>query len=43
LPEQAELEKRISQGYRFIAYSIDAVFLNHAAAAPSITNTPLYK
>jgi 2-dehydro-3-deoxyglucarate aldolase len=28
-PEPAMLEKRISEGYRFIAYSIDAVFLMH--------------
>lgn len=31
MPEPAELEQRIAQGYRFIAYSIDAVFLGSAA------------
>ena len=31
MPEPAELELRIAQGYRFIAYSIDAVFLGSAA------------
>lgn len=31
MPDPAELEQRIAQGYRFIAYSIDAVFLSSAA------------
>lgn len=31
MPEPVVLEKRIAEGYRFIAYSIDAVFLTHAA------------
>jgi 2-dehydro-3-deoxyglucarate aldolase len=33
-PSRADLENRLSAGYRFIAYSIDAVFLNHSAARP---------
>lgn len=31
MPEPAMLERRIEEGYRFIAYSIDSVFLNQAA------------
>lgn len=34
MPDTAMLQMRIDQGYRFIAYSIDAVFLNSAVAAP---------
>ncbi len=34
MPDAAGLQMHIEQGYRFIAYSIDAVFLNSAAAAP---------
>jgi 2-dehydro-3-deoxyglucarate aldolase len=34
IPDAAMLQSRIDQGYRFLAYSIDAVFLNNAAAAP---------
>lgn len=34
LPDPAMLQLRIDQGYRFIAYSIDAVFLNNAVAEP---------
>ncbi len=30
-PSEDELHQRIKQGYRFLAYSIDAVMLNHAA------------
>ena len=30
-PDKEELEKRIAEGYRFIAYSIDAVFLTMGA------------
>jgi 2-dehydro-3-deoxyglucarate aldolase len=30
-PSEEELQKRIKQGYRFLAYSIDAVMLNHVA------------
>ena len=33
-PDPAELAVRISQGYRFIAYGIDAVFLWHSAGRP---------
>lgn len=33
-PDRAVLEQRLAQGYRFIAYSIDAVFLRRASAAP---------
>ena len=36
MPERETLQMRIDQGYRFIAYSIDAVFLNHAAAEPGV-------
>ena len=35
-PSIDELRQRLEQGYRFIAYSIDSVFLNHAAARPAI-------
>jgi 2-dehydro-3-deoxyglucarate aldolase len=34
LPEPATVEQRIAEGYRFIAYSIDAVFLNKSASFP---------
>lgn len=34
MPEITELKARLAQGYRFIAYSIDAVFFNCAAARP---------
>ncbi len=34
MPDAVMLQMRIDQGYRFIAYSIDAVFLNSAVAAP---------
>ena len=30
-PDPELLEKRINEKYRFLAYSIDAVFLNHSA------------
>jgi 2-dehydro-3-deoxyglucarate aldolase len=33
-PSTHELKQRLEQGYRFIAYSIDAVFLNHSAVKP---------
>jgi 2-dehydro-3-deoxyglucarate aldolase len=35
-PDPAALEARIAEGYRFIAYSIDAVFLFRSAARPAI-------
>jgi hypothetical protein len=28
------LEQRINEGYTFIAYGVDTVFLNHSATAP---------
>jgi len=34
MPEPRELKKRIEEGYRFIAYSVDAVFLNTFAQSP---------
>lgn len=34
MPEPAMLEQRITEGYRFIAYSIDAVFLRTCAEKP---------
>jgi 2-dehydro-3-deoxyglucarate aldolase len=33
-PSKDELELRIEEGYRFIPYSIDSVFLNHALQRP---------
>jgi 2-dehydro-3-deoxyglucarate aldolase len=33
-PDPAELDKRINEGYQFIAYSIDSVFMNRAATNP---------
>lgn len=33
-PDPELLSKRISEGYRFIAYSIDTVFMNHACQMP---------
>jgi 2-dehydro-3-deoxyglucarate aldolase len=33
-PNEDELKERIGEGYRFIAYSIDAVFFNNAALSP---------
>jgi len=33
-PSIDELNKRISEGYRFLPYSIDSVFLNHSAKSP---------
>ena len=34
MPEPKDLKQRIAEGYRFIAYSIDAVFLNTAFRTP---------
>jgi 2-dehydro-3-deoxyglucarate aldolase len=34
-PSREELAQRLADGYRFIAYSIDSVFLNHAASKPA--------
>lgn len=36
MPDPAALKQRQEQGYRFIAYSIDAVFLNEAVTAPRL-------
>lgn len=36
IPDIDTLRARIKEGYRFIAYSIDAVFLNQSAQAPEI-------
>lgn len=33
-PSPEQLKQRIEEGYRFLAYSIDSVILNHAAAKP---------
>jgi 2-dehydro-3-deoxyglucarate aldolase len=33
-PDPVELEKRIKEGYQFIAYSIDSVFMNRAVNNP---------
>ena len=33
-PSVTELQARIDEGYRFVAYSIDSVMLNHTAARP---------
>lgn len=35
-PDVEDLKKKISYGYRFIAYSIDAVFLNESVDRPNI-------
>lgn len=39
MPEPAAVEQRIADGYRFIAYSIDAVFLNSVCASPRNTKS----
>jgi 2-dehydro-3-deoxyglucarate aldolase len=36
MPDADALQQRITDGYRFIAYSIDAVFLNTATIAPKV-------
>lgn len=36
LPDANVLKQRVADGYRFIAYSIDAVFLNKSASAPRV-------
>jgi 2-dehydro-3-deoxyglucarate aldolase len=36
-PDPDLLLKRIAEGYRFIAFSIDSVFLNTAAARPDVS------
>jgi 2-dehydro-3-deoxyglucarate aldolase len=37
MPDATALRQRIAEGYRFIAYSIDAVFLNKTVSAPTVT------
>lgn len=37
-PNEEELRQRLADGFRFIAYSIDAVFLRMAAKAPKFEN-----
>ena len=36
MPDKAVLQQRINEGYRFIAYSIDAVFLNTSTLSPNL-------
>ena len=36
-PSIGDLQKKVDDGYRFIAYSIDTAFLTHFAARPNIT------
>jgi 2-dehydro-3-deoxyglucarate aldolase len=38
-PSSDELQEKINGGYRFIAYSIDAVFLNNSALKPANTSS----
>lgn len=38
-PEPAVLDKRLAEGHRFIAYSMDAVFLTNSVSAPRATNS----
>ena len=35
-PSAEVLQQKVDEGYRFIAYSIDSVFLNHVVARPNI-------
>ena len=37
MPDASELQQRVAEGYLFIAYSIDAVFLNKSVAAPQVS------
>jgi 2-dehydro-3-deoxyglucarate aldolase len=37
-PDVAELRRQRAAGFRFLAYSIDAVILNHAAARPQLSS-----
>ena len=34
-PDKNQLQLRLDEGYRFLAYSVDSVFLSEAAKAPS--------
>ena len=36
MPSEGDLSAKIKSGYRFIAYSIDAVFLNNYAKRPTL-------
>jgi 2-dehydro-3-deoxyglucarate aldolase len=36
MPDADVMKLRLSEGYRFIAYSIDALFLNQSASAPKV-------
>jgi 2-dehydro-3-deoxyglucarate aldolase len=38
-PDKEALMLRIAEGYRFIAYSLDSVFLNASVSAPRLTNS----
>ena len=38
-PSETELAQRVAEGYRFIAYSMDAVLLQHAANMPRVEKT----
>ena len=38
-PSETELAQRVAEGYRFIAYSMDAVLLQHAAKMPRVEKT----
>ncbi len=38
-PSETEFDQRVAEGYRFIAYSIDAVFLQHSTEVPSVEKT----
>jgi 2-dehydro-3-deoxyglucarate aldolase len=40
MPDAAELAARVGEGFRFIAFSIDAVFLHVAASRPDLTAKP---
>jgi 2-dehydro-3-deoxyglucarate aldolase len=42
-PDPAALERRIDQGYRFVAYSLDSVFLRRAAERPPLGGAPADK
>ncbi|MDA9600644.1 aldolase/citrate lyase family protein [Nitrosomonadales bacterium] len=39
MPDPEVLKQKINDGYRFIAYSIDAVFFNTSTLAPIVSNT----
>jgi len=39
-PSPEQLHQRISEGYRFLAYSMDAVFLNERVGNPLNSNSP---